>query len=148
MANFKIAINGLEELREQLKNLPADLTAEAAVIVQAHAEAAYSEMDQQYAEHDFTGRLRGGLAILKVYNDTRYAVRWIVRNRAPHAYWAEYGTEMRQTTTGVGRGRMQPLRIFVPIAIRKRELMVQALAGVVRRAGLRVTDAQVMAEAA
>lgn len=149
MANrhFQIAINGLDELREELRALPQDLADEAAVIVQAHAQAAYSEMDQKYAEHDKTGNLRRGLTVMQNYTGGRFAVRWIVRNRAPHAYWAEHGTEMRQTTTGVGRGRMKPLHIFIPIAIRKRELMVNALAGVVRRHGLRVTEAEVMSEA-
>ena len=148
MANFKIAINGLDELKEQLRALPEDLAREAAVIVQAHAQAAYSEMDQKYAEHDFTGNLRRGLTIRKEFTGGSFAVRWIVRNRAPHAYWAEHGTEMRHTTTGVGRGRMKPLHIFIPIAIRKRELMVQALAGVVRRHGMRVTQAELQSEAA
>jgi len=148
MANFKIAINGLEELREQLRALPADLAREAGVIVQAHAQAAFSEMQQKYAEHDFTGNLRRGLTIRNEFTGGQFAVRWIVRNRAPHAYWAEHGTEMRQTTTGVGRGRMPPLHIFIPIAMRKRELMVQALAGVVRRHGMRVTQAELQSEAA
>lgn len=144
---FKVAINGLEELREQLRALPYDLASEAATVVERHAKAAASEMDQKYAAHDFTGNLRRGLSVLQNYTGGSFAVRWIVRNRAPHAYWAENGTEMRQTTTGIGRGRMEPLHIFIPIAIRKRELMVDALAGIVRRHGLRVTQAQVVSEA-
>ena len=154
MQKFQIAINGLDELRAQLRRLPADLTHEAAAIVQGHAEAAVREMDAKYAQHEWTGNLRRGLTMMQDYTGTRYGVRWIVRNRAPHAYFAEHGTEMRETLgrksirAGVSRGRMPPLNIFIPIARRRRRLMVNALVEVVRRAGLQVNDVEVFSEAA
>ena len=149
MANqFQIAINGLEEFKAALRQLPDELTNEAAVIVQAHAEAAYREMDAKYAQHEYTGHLRAGLSVMQNYTGGRFAVRWVVRNRALHAYWAEHGTEVRHTAKGTSRGRMRPLHIFIPIAIRKRQLMVNALVGVVRKAGFQISDATVMSEAA
>jgi len=151
---FEIAINGLEELRAALRNLPQELTNEAGVIVQAQAEAAMREMDLKYAEHEWTGALRRGLIMTRDFTQTRFGVRWIVRNRAPHAYWAEYGTEMRETIgrksvrAGVSRGRMAPLKIFIPIAMRRRRLMVAALTALLRRVGLIVTENDLMSEAA
>jgi len=153
-AQFKLAINGLEELRAALRQLPEALHTEAAVIVQAHAEEAYREIDAKYAEHDYTGNLRRGLSVMQTFIGGRFATRWIVRNRAYHAYIVENGTELRQTLgkktmkPGLSRGRMKPLHIFIPIAMRKRRLMVSALVALVRRAGLHVSDAEVMSEAA
>lgn len=148
MAQFKVAINGLEEFRLALRQLPQHLVDESAVIVQAQAEAAQREMDAKYAQHEWTGNLRRGLTLRRDLGGGRWSVHWILRNRAPHAYWAENGTELRHVIGGATRGRMAPLRIFIPIAMKRRRMMVAALVEIVRRAGLQVTDAQVHAEAA
>jgi hypothetical protein len=146
---FKIAINGLEELKEALRRLPQELAEEAAVIVQAQAEAAAREMDAGYAAHEWTGNLRAGLIVRQDFSSVQYGARWIVRNRAKHAFIAEHGTAFgRVTDKGVSRGKMPPLNIFIPIAIKRRRMMVRLLADIVRRHGLQVTESSVMSEAA
>jgi hypothetical protein len=145
-AHASIEMKGLTELREALLKLPEDLTQESAVIVMAHAEAAKQEMAAKYPigpkrKGHTPGALIRGLTI-----DRRVAVYTasaILRNRAPHAYIYEHGSEMRYTDTGVERGKMPPGRVFIPIAVRHRQIMTYALIDLVRRAGFTVSEAQV-----
>jgi hypothetical protein len=145
-AHNELTIEGLTELREALRRLPEELSTEAGAIVQAHAEDAFRQMDAKYAEHEWTGNLRRGLSMTMETAYLRFGARAVVRNRAPHAYWAEHGTQMRETLgrksvkAGVSRGAMPPLQIFIPIAMRVRRRMVAALIALVRRAGLIVTE--------
>lgn len=137
-AHNELTIQGLTELREALRKLPAQLSDEAGAIVFAHAQAAYQEMDAKYAQHEWTGNLRRGLSLTREDAYLRFGARAVLRNRAPHAYWAEHGTQIRRTTKGVSRGAMTPLHIFIPIAQRHRRIMVSALIHLVERAGLSV----------
>jgi hypothetical protein len=142
-AHNELSIAGLTELREALRKLPADLANEGGVIVQAHAEDAMRRMDAKYAEHEWTGNLRDSLSMTMETAYLRFGARAVVRNRAPHAYWAEHGTQIRKTTKGVSRGAMPPLKIFIPIAQQVRRVMVRALVALVQRAGLVVSDTEI-----
>jgi hypothetical protein len=113
------------------------------VIVQAHAEDALRQMDAKYAQHEWTGHLRGGLTLTMETAHLRFGARAVIKNRAPHAWWAEHGTQIRRTKEGVNRGAMPPIHVFVPIAMRGRRRMVEALKGLVRRAGLVVSDTEI-----
>lgn len=141
MAQYaSIQMEGLTELREALKQLPADLTQEAAVIVWAHAEAAKQEIQAKYPVN--TGNLAGSMTIDR--RTAVYTASALLKNRARHAYIYEHGSEMRYTDTGVSRGKMPPGRVFIPIAIRHRTIMTHALIDLVRRAGFQVSTAQVL----
>jgi hypothetical protein len=139
----KLTIEGLTELRAALLKLPQELASEAGDVVQAEATAAFHEMDAKYAEHEWTGNLRASLSMTMEKAYMRYGARAVLVNRAKHAYIAEYGTQLRRTTTGAGRGAMPPLHIFVPIAQRHRRAMVEGLIRIVERAGLIVSATEV-----
>jgi len=136
-AHASIEMKGLDELRDALRQLPADLTQEATAIVWAHAEAAQQKIAAAYPVN--TGNLVRGLTIDR--RQAGYSTSAILRNRAKHAYIYEHGSEMRYTDAGVSRGKMPPGRVFIPIAVRHRHLMTSALIDLVRRAGFTVSDA-------
>jgi Bacteriophage HK97-gp10, putative tail-component len=144
-AHNELRISGLREFQAALRQLPAALASEAAVIVAAHAQEAARLMDARYAEHEWTGNLRNSLIVTG--DSSRVGARWVVKNTAPHAYWAEHGTQLRKTAKGAIKGAMPPLHIFIPIAQRQRRLMHHALIGVIERAGLHVvaTEAELLA---
>jgi hypothetical protein len=143
MSDNKLTIEGLEELRAALRQLPQELADEAGPIVLTLAQYAADEMDQKYAAHEWTGNLRNGLSVTRDDAYIRFGARAVVKNRAPHAWWAENGTQIRKTSTGANRGAMPPIHVFVPSAIRWRRAMVEQLKGLVRRAGLVVSDTEI-----
>jgi hypothetical protein len=126
----KIEMKGLQELRDELRRLPADLTDEATHIVQTHAESAKQEIEAAYPT--WTGHLKAGLTISRV--QATFTTAAILRNRAKHAYIYEHGSEMRHTDSGAARGRMPPGHVFLPISGRWRALMIWDLIRLVRRA--------------
>jgi hypothetical protein len=142
-AHNALTIEGLDELRAALRRLPEELAAEAGGIVLTAATDAASAMDAQYAAHEWTGNLRRGLSVTREEATQRYGARAVVKNRAPHAWWAENGTQIRRTSKGVNRGAMPPIHVFVPTAIKYRRAMVEQLKALVRRAGLVVSDTEI-----
>ena len=142
-AHNELTIEGLDELRAALRQLPEALSQEAGGIVLTAATGAAAAMDAQYAQHEWTGNLRHGLSVTRDDAYIRYGARAVVKNRAPHAWWAENGTQIRRTSKGVNRGAMPPIHVFVPTAIKWRRAMVEQLKALVRRAGLVVSDTEV-----
>ena len=133
----RLEMQGLNELRAQLRALPDDLAREAGVIVEAQAVLAQQQIQQAYPEGP-TGNLRHGVTISKDSN-SRFGTSAIVRSRAKHASIYERGTKPRRTVKGANRGQMpQPdaSRRMIPIVIRRRRVMVEALKALVRKAGL------------
>ena len=137
-AHNELRLEGLAELRAALKRLPRELVAEAQAIVVSHAEDARRQMDARYAQHEWTGNLRRGLTLS--VEVSQFGVVAVLRNRAPHAYWAENGTQIRRTSKGVSRGAMPPIRVFIPIAMQMRRRLEAALTHLVERAGLVVSS--------
>jgi hypothetical protein len=138
VSSNRLVMEGLNELREQLRNLPEDLAREAGVIVLAQAEMAKDQIQRAYPEK--TGRLRGGITVTREALD-RGGAAAIVRSRAPHAHLHEYGTQPRRTNKGANRGFMPKAdegERMIPIIVRRRRAMVEALIAMVRRAGLTV----------
>lgn len=150
MSNFKLQMDGLAELRQQLRNLPEDLAKEAGEIVKFHAEAAASEIENNYPVR--TTNLRPGLhrksswfppgnLVRRVTTATtlsRVSMQAIVRSRAPHAHLFEFGTERRTTDRGANRGRMPKApasQAMIPKVIRWRRKMVDALKALCLRHG-------------
>ena len=134
-------MTGLEELRTALRNLPADLAAEAGPIVLAHAHDADRQTEAAYPTGP-TGHLKSGVRTT-VESSSRFGASATVKSTARHASLFEKGTGPRRTRSGANRGRMPvapPNEQMIPIVIRARRRMVMALIQMVQRAGLVVTD--------
>lgn len=137
MDTGRLRIDGLTELRAALKRLPPDLVREAAVIVDAQAGAAAREMAAAYPVH--TGNLRNQLRLELASDAVSASAR--IRNTAKHAYIFEKGTGPRHWASGKSTGRMPAGRVFIPIAMQRRRIMLTALIDLVERAGLHVSGA-------
>lgn len=130
-------MRGLSELRAALRKLPGDLTDEASEIVMRAADGAKAEVVGAYPERE--GRLRRGVTVDR--SKGQFTHRAIVRSRAPHAHLFEFGTKARRNKSGANRGSMPKApqsHAMLPIVIRRRRAMVDALIDLVRRAGFQV----------
>jgi hypothetical protein len=137
VAANQLRLDGVNELRAALKALPPELVREAGVIVHAQADAAAREMAGAYPVH--TGNLRNHLRIELSGDAVSATAR--VRNTARHAAIFEYGTGPRRWASGKSTGRMPAGRVFIPIAMQRRRIMLSALIDLVERAGLHVSGA-------
>jgi len=129
-----LEILGLDELREALRKLPPELVHEGAAIVHAHAAETARQVEASYPVA--TGNLKTHV-VVDVETSASYATAR-VRSTAYHAWMYEHGTGDR-SYNGQDRGRMPAAHTFIPIAIRRRALMVSALIELVERAGLTVS---------
>jgi hypothetical protein len=137
MATTELKITGLEQLRADLKRLPEDLQREAAVIVQATADAMAVDVLGQYAVK--TGNLRSHVRV-ETTSDLVGGISSKVVSRAKHAYLYESGSSPRAwKKNGKSTGVMPAKRIFAPVAPLRRRIMTAALVDLVQRAGLTVT---------
>lgn len=128
--------SGLEELRAELRRLPAELTGEASHIVEGAANAAAADIKAAYPVR--TGNLRDGLTVTH-FDQGRFSAGAIVKNKAKHAYIFEIGTQTRHTAIGANRGSMPPGRVFIPRVIRARRRMYELLKALLVRKGLLVS---------
>ena len=136
--SVQLKITGLDEFRAALKKLPADLQREAAVIVQATADAMAVDVLGQYAVK--TGNLRSHVRV-ETTSDVVGGITSRVKSTARHAWLYEHGTKgkKRQWANGKNTGVMPEKKIFAPIAPLRRRIMTAALVDIVQRAGLTVT---------
>jgi hypothetical protein len=137
MSANQLRINGLDELRKALLALPPELVRESSVIVHAQAEAAAREIAGAYPVH--TGNLRDHLRVDVAGDAVSATAR--VRNTAKHAWIFEHGTGPRRWASGKSTGRMPEGRVFIPIAMQRRRIMLAALIDLVERSGLHVSGA-------
>lgn len=135
MSDNRLILEGLAELTQALRELPAVLNQEAAGIVFGAADQAKDEIVAAYPEH--TGNLKSHVTVS--HSGGAFGTSAIVKNTAKHAWIFENGTQARHTAIGANRGSMPPGHVFIPIAIRKRREMVHNLAELVRREGFEVT---------
>jgi hypothetical protein len=146
-----IRFEGATELIRQLRELPRELQADATHIVVEAAQAVEIDVDEDYAVHEHTGNLRGGLTLNRLAAGP-WGTGAVLRQRAKHAWIFENGTVRRRYTgtdrrgrtfRNADRGRMwghTPHRpVFIPSARRHRRAMYQRLADLLRRAGFTVT---------
>lgn len=131
----RIVWNGLAELREALRNLPAELTAEASHIVDGVANAAAADIKEGYPAR--TGNLRDHVFVSH-RDKGRFAAGAVVKNTAKHAWIFENGTQARHTDIGSDRGSMPPGHVFIPAVIKRRRIMYQQLRALLERHGLKV----------
>ena len=139
----RVEWTGLDELRADLRRLPADLAAEGSAIVNGAAEVARAEVVAQYEAHVVTGNLASHVSIGRGAAVGAFSASVILKSTAPHAHLFEFGSEARHYVTIRGKkkllGQMPAANIFVPIVIRRRRKMEDALAAMVERHGLTVT---------
>jgi hypothetical protein len=138
----RFAFTGLEELKQALRSLPDDLSNEAGVIVQQHAYTAAQAIRDAYSQHRVTGFLADHV-VVEQKDLGRFGVGMVVRNKSPHAWWFENGTQARHYTgawkTGKLLGKMPARPTFIPIMMRFRASMWTGLAELLRQHGLTVT---------
>ncbi len=136
MAGTQLRIDGLDELRKALLALPHELVRDAGEIVQAQANEAARQIAAGYPV--VTGNLRDHLRI-EIRSQSTGSASVSVRNTAKHAWLYEHGSRPRRHANGASTGSMPARPLFIPIAIRRRQVMVAALVDLVERAGLHVT---------
>jgi hypothetical protein len=138
--SFGVEMIGLPELLEALRQLPEQLKMEAGAIIEGAAERAQAQIYQTYPK--VTGNLRRGLALERA--ESEFGVSIQLLNKAKHAYIYEIGTAARHYITkenGVvhATGAMPAGNVFVPIVIRNRTAMYEALARLIEAHGLEVS---------
>ena len=142
MTNNRFVFTGLEELKAELRALPATLTGEATHLVEGAANGAGVAVRAAYGAHRFTGNLQDHVEV-EQRPAGAFGVFFAVRVTARHADLFERGTEARHyiTRNGVTKltGKMPPANIFVPAMRKARRAMYDGLRGVLTRAGLQVS---------
>lgn len=139
MSGNRLEMEGLEEFRQALRQLPAELQAEATTIVRTAATNAKGQIVANYPEGP-TGNLKAGVTV--ELNSTKFGSSGIVRSRAKHAWIFEHGTKQRRTAKGANRGAMPKApesEAMIPIVVRARAAMVRELIALVKRAGFEVS---------
>lgn len=126
--------DGLEELKQALRNLPKELAEEASTIVQASGRDAMANMN--YPER--SGNLKGKLK-MEATSEGPYGAGVVVKNTDPIAYVFENGSQARHTAIGANRGAMPPGHVFVPAITRARRVMYEKLKALLVEHGLTVT---------
>jgi Bacteriophage HK97-gp10, putative tail-component len=127
--------DGLDELRAALLNLPADLTADASVIVEETADAAAADIRAAYPARE--GDLKDGVEVTKI-RTAEFATAAFVVNTVKYASWFEAGTQVRHYGAA-SRGAMPARPTFIPRVIRHRRVMYGRLAEMLRQHGLLVS---------
>lgn len=130
----ELRIDGIEEFKQALRDLPEALAAEGDVIVIDEAFNAEDEIRSTYPVR--TGNLATHLRTDVQYS--RYGVIAVVKNTAPHAWLFEHGTQARHTDIGANRGSMPPGNVFIPCMIRHRWNMYRRLRALLEAHGLLV----------
>jgi hypothetical protein len=138
----QLRLDGLAELRKALLALPPELVREAGVIVHAQADAMAREVQSQYPSR--TGNLRSHVQV-ELAGDAVSATARVkstarIKNGTrdlAHIY--EKGTPPRRWANGKSTGQMPAGKVFIPIAILRRRIMMAALVDLIQRAGLTVT---------
>ena len=147
-----VVIDGLDELRKALLDLPDQLQAEAERVVLGAAESTASSVRAAYQQVRSpldTYTVKGGIKkarkhladSVEVSGRTRETGAAVARVRvtAPHAKLYEYGTQTRQWENGKSTGAAPARPTLIPIAVRERRSMVEDLIDIVEKTGLKVT---------
>lgn len=134
----ELRIDGLDELKEALRQLPAELAAEAADAIDNTVEVTAASLVQSYPRGD-TGNLRNGVKHSVIRSD--FGAVGEVKSTSPHAHLWEFGTQNRTTRQGWNRGKLEAQynRGLVGISLRERKKLNEQLIGIVRKAGFVVT---------
>jgi hypothetical protein len=142
----KLILDGLDDMKQYLRQLPETLRDDARAIVHKHVDDAEAEIRAGYTRMtksaaygvESTGNLLAGLLQTSPRLVSRFGVGIVLRSRAPHAWLVENGSELR-SFKGAPRGRMPAAHVFVPAAMRARRGMWRDLVALLERNGLVVT---------
>jgi hypothetical protein len=140
MSDVKLSFDGLQELREQLRNLPDDLTGEGKDIVLSHGDRAVAAIVAGYPE--VSGNLKQGVSVRTLTGTGRFYAGVEVRSRSAHATLYEFGTAGERSFNGENRGQMPPAppdRAAGPKIGHERRDMQGDLRDLLTRAGLDVS---------
>ena len=136
----RFVFDGLEQLKDELRTLPADLTAEASHIVEGAAHGAASTVKQEY--HVKTGALRDDLDV-NPGTASPFGVSFVVKDTDPIAWLYDNGSQARHWLSGKSTGTMwghtPPTHLFVSSMIRARLVMYEQLKELLVRKGLSVS---------
>ena len=143
MANNRLVLEGLEQFKADLRNLPSELAGEGGGIVTSAAQSAVAEIVAGYPEgpprkNKVSGGLKRGVKM--TLETSAFGTIAVVRSTARHSHLWEFGTQVRNFQ-GANRGAMpEPVRPnFIPVMQRRRKAMYDALKGLLTRAGLVVS---------
>jgi len=138
MANNRMELHGLAELRAALRSLPEDLAHDGAEFVDDATEHTAASLRQSYPVGD-TGKLRAG--VKSSVTHSQFGVVGEVKSTSPHAHLWEFGTEIRSTRHGWNRGRSPSHHRdgLIPIAVRNRKTLNGKLIALVRSQGFEVS---------
>jgi len=136
VAKNELRMDGLDELRRQLRTLPAELREEAQDIVRDAADTSAAAIKEKYPRR--TGNLKNGVKVKRLGGSGAIAGAQVI-NTAPHAALFESGTQARHNQLGANRGAMPPGRVFIPIVVRNRRRMYQRLMAMLQRQGFQVS---------
>jgi hypothetical protein len=136
VSSVNLFLDGLDELRKALRDMPDELTNDALAIVATAAADTASELRGVYP----SGSMEDGVVVTD--RSHQYQARFVVESRTPQASWWEYGTENRHTQQGWNRGSEPAHKDtgLVSIAKRHRARMTAALIALVQAAGFNVTE--------
>lgn len=141
---MRFRLDGLTQLREELRQLPITLRREAQNLVQAEANAAAVELRRVYLEHRYSGNLAKGVQVV-TENKGSFGVVYMVKSAAPHAWLFDNGSQARHWVSGKSTGEMwgktpnPPMHTFVRTMIGARKKMWKSLAQLLERVGLKVS---------
>ena len=140
MSGNRLWFDGLDQLRQELRNLPRDLTVEASHEVLGAANSAAATVKRGYPR--VTGALIDGVTVEPAPRD-QFSAGAVVKNRAPHAWLYDNGSATRKWASGKSTGAMwghsRPTHLFVSTMIRERRAMYQKLKAMLVRKGLSVS---------
>ena len=140
MSANRLVFEGMQELKEALKNLPAELRGETSNEALAAANGAALDIRRGYG-----AGAESIAAAVVVERDAPgpWAAGATVRTRHKLAWMFENGTQTRSYVTSQGKthrtGAMRPQHVFVPPVMRARYRFYQRVSDLLRRKGLLVT---------
>lgn len=138
-SNNRLRLDGLAELRAELRRLPKKLRDDAEVIVDNAAKGAAGEIRVGYEQHRSSGELADKVELITDLPGEGGAFAGaIVQNTSKLAYIFEHGTQARHNALGANRGSMPAAHIFIPAMIRWRATMYDNIRQMMRQAGLTV----------
>jgi hypothetical protein len=129
---------GLDELKEALRRMPADLTEDGGRIVQTRTLIAADQIRAAYPRSRNPDSRHLADEVRTRIERSRFGATGTVTNTSPHAREFENGTQERHTATGASRGSMPPAHVFVPIMSRQRREMYDDLRALLVQHGLTV----------
>jgi hypothetical protein len=130
--------DGLDELRAALRNLPADLTAEASHIVEGTANSAEVDMRAEYPAGELRDKLSQAVMSLGPLGT---GIR--LKNASGWAWLWDHGSKLRHTTkgkpTGAEWGKTAPPHTFGRVMAQSRRRMYEQLMSMLVSYGLVVS---------